>query len=115
MNLRLRLASLVAAGSSLVVLYGCSTCDAGSIDRAVAFIDAHQSCETTADCVIVGDMCREIPGGFCGQIPMNREGAESDAWRALKQDVDDCAEDSCDQCLAGLEPSCFNGSCGGRM
>jgi len=113
MSLRSRLASLVVAGSSFV-LYGCSTCDAESIDRAVAFIDAHQSCETDADCVVVSDMCEEIPGGWCGQIPMNRQGAESSEWRTLADDVQKCGPESCAQCVGALIPSCSNGSCGGR-
>ena len=110
----MRLASLVVAVSSFVVLYGCSTCDDESIDRAVAFIDAHQGCETDADCVVVSDMCEEIPGGWCGQIPMNREGAESSEWRTLAEEVRSCAPDSCTVCDGALVPSCGNGSCRGR-
>ncbi|HEX6767297.1 MAG TPA: hypothetical protein VF103_17485 [Polyangiaceae bacterium] len=99
---------------SVVGLWGCeSSCDQKTVDRAVAFMEGHQSCEVDADCVVVGDFCEEIPGGWCGQLTMNRSGKESAEWRAIEDELRDCAPSKCTVCLGALEPSCSNGSCGG--
>jgi hypothetical protein len=89
-------------------------CDAETVQRAVAFLDSHQSCETDDDCVIVSDFCEELPGGFCGQLPMNREGALSKEWQALDAELRDCGPDSCSVCGAASIPTCTAGSCRGR-
>jgi hypothetical protein len=93
---------------------GCrdAPCDDELVERAVAFVEAHQSCETNDDCRIVGDFCREVPGGQCGQIQLSREGEESAEWRAIEVDFEDCGPSECTQCLLALEASCFEGSCG---
>ena len=101
-------------GAALALL-GCeSGCDEEAIDRAVAFIDANQACETDDDCTVVHDFCAEIPGGFCGQIAMSEQGAESGAWKAIERELSDCAPSSCEVCLAGLVPTCTAGSCSPR-
>jgi hypothetical protein len=105
----------VSAVGMAIALLGCeSGCDEKAIDRAVAFIDDHQACETDADCVAVGDFCAEIPGGFCGQIAMSKQGAESSAWKAIERELSDCAPSSCDVCLAALVPTCTAGACSRR-
>jgi hypothetical protein len=96
----------------VVGVVGCqSGCEKETVDRAVRFLDAHQSCETNEDCVVVGDSCGELPGGFCGQLAMNRQGAESAEWRAIQAELEDCAPSECAQCLAALVPGCGDGSC----
>jgi hypothetical protein len=96
-------------------LLGCeSGCDEEAIDRAVAFIDDNQACETDDDCATVGDFCAEIPGGFCGQIAMSKKGAESSAWKTIERELADCASSSCDVCTALLVPTCTAGSCSPR-
>jgi hypothetical protein len=95
----------------------CATASCGcpqkTIDEANAFIKAHQSCETNDDCRVIHDHCEMLSGGFCGQLAMNKEGAESAEWKALDRELGDCAPDSCERCLAALLPTCTNGSCGG--
>jgi hypothetical protein len=106
----------VAAVSMAWAAAGCESdsCNQETVDRAVAFLDAHQSCETDDDCVVVSDACGEIPGGFCGQLSMNSEGAESGEWQALERAIADCAPSSCTVCDAALVPTCTAGSCRGR-
>lgn len=95
-------------------LWGCTSgCDAETIQRATAFLDAHQACESDDDCVNVSDHCGELPGGFCGQLPMNREGASSKEWQALDAELRDCGPDECSECLAFRVPTCTAGSCRG--
>jgi hypothetical protein len=99
-----------------LLIQGCSTgCNEETVDRAVAFIDAHQSCETDADCVVIDDFCAELPGGYCGQLAMNREGSESSEWRSITADVRDCAPSECQVCAAALIPSCTNNVCSRRL
>jgi hypothetical protein len=113
---RHRAAGLVAIAITLFCLHGCSSgCDEDTIDRAVAFLDAHQSCTTNDDCVVVSDHCRELPGGYCGQLAMNPEGAESAEWKSLERELQDCAPESCAVCLAALIPTRANGSCRGPL
>lgn len=106
---------VMVAGTAFAVV-GCEShgCDQETVDRAVAFLDAHQSCETDDDCAVVSDFCGEVPGGFCGQLSMSREGAESAEWDALARAVSDCAPSSCEVCAAALVPTCTAGSCRGR-
>ena len=84
-----------------------------TVDRAVAFMEAHQSCETDADCAVVSDFCETLPGGFCGQLTMSRAGEESAEWRSITAELEECSPEKCAQCLAALVPVCFEGSCGG--
>lgn len=112
---RYAVALWVAIGTGAVFLQGCdSGCDPETIDAAGAFLDAHQSCETDADCVVVRDSCGEVPGGYCGQLTMNRLGAESAQWRAITEELSDCAPESCAECLALLIPRCTNNVCSKR-
>ena len=98
-----------------IALLGCeSGCDQEAIDRAVAFIDDNQACETDDDCVTISDFCAEIPGGFCGQLAMSKQGAESSAWKAIERELSDCAPSSCEVCDAALVPTCTAGSCRGQ-
>jgi hypothetical protein len=93
----------------------CSTgCDSETVDAAVAFIDAHQACETDDDCVVISDYCAELPGGYCGTMLMNREGAESSEWRALTEDLRDCAPSTCQTCAVLLIPTCTDNLCSKR-
>jgi hypothetical protein len=93
---------------------GCKTaCEPKTIDRAVAFLNAHQSCEVDADCVVVSDYCGELPGGFCGQLVMSREGASSSEWASIDAELKDCSAEECTQCLAAVLPACMDGSCNG--
>ena len=106
--------SLVLIGFGAVGLHACQTgCEKEKIDRAVAFLEAHQSCQADADCVVISDFCEELPGGSCGQLTMNKQGADSAEWQSLEQELKDCAPDKCTVCLAALIPRCSNGSCGG--
>jgi len=106
------LTSALLFAGVVAALQACSTgCDNEIVLQAVAFVDAHQTCMTDDDCRIVSDACGEIPGGSCGQLAMNRQGAESVEWAALSTELEDCTEDSCVTCAAGLSPSCNNGSC----
>jgi hypothetical protein len=86
-------------------------CDADTIQRATDYLDSHQSCETDDDCVIVSDYCGELPGGFCGQLPMSRAGAVSAEWKELDAELRDCGPDKCSVCGAGAVPTCTAGSC----
>ena len=108
---------LVVFGAVALAVVGCDgdTCDEEVVDRARAFVDAHQSCETNDDCSVVSDACGEVPGGFCGQLAMNREGAESAEWKALERTLKACAPpSSCVSCAAGLGTGCKDHSCRGR-
>jgi hypothetical protein len=107
------LAGCTLLGVAALLNQGCSTgCDDETVDRAVAFIDAHQSCVTDDDCVVIRDFCEELPGGYCGQLGMNREGAESTEWRSLTADLQDCAPSSCSVCDGGFALRCTNNVCG---
>ena len=109
-----RMVAVFSIGVSVLGLHACkSGCDQETIDRAVAFIESHQSCQTDDDCVVISDFCEEIPNGFCGQLTMNREGSESGEWRTITEDLRSCAPTECSVCGAALVPGCGNGSCGG--
>jgi hypothetical protein len=109
-----RAACLAVVWLFLSGLPGCSSgCDEETINRAVAFLDANQSCDDDGDCVVVSDHCRELPGGFCGQLAMNRQGNESAAWQAIERELRDCAPERCSVCAAALVPTCVSGSCRG--
>ena len=97
-------------------LQACSSgCDDETIDRAVAFLNSNQSCQTNDDCVTVEDFCGKLPGGFCGQLAVNRSGAESAEWQAIERELADCSEgEECAVCGALLVPTCTAGSCSGR-
>jgi hypothetical protein len=98
-----------------IALLGCeSGCDEEAIDRAVTFIEDNQACETDDDCVTISDFCAELPGGFCGQIALSKQGAESTTWKSIESELSDCAPSSCDVCVAALAPTCTDGSCSGR-
>lgn len=74
---------------------------------------AHQSCTADADCVIVPDYCGTLPGGFCGQLVMNKAGRDAAEWGDIGKELDDCSPDECTQCLAVRGVGCNNGSCNG--
>ena len=76
-------------------------------------MEAHQSCETDEDCVVVSDYCEELPGGWCGQLTMSREGADSAEWGEIDAELSDCGPSECTVCLGALVPTCNKGSCGG--
>jgi hypothetical protein len=99
------LAAMAAAGCKA------GSCDDELVDRAVAFMKAHQSCTVDADCVVAWDYCETLPGGYCGQLSMNREGSDSSEWKVIAQELDDCAPDGCTVCEAGLIPACKDGFC----
>jgi hypothetical protein len=100
------------AGSAGIGLFGCdSGCDQKTIDRAVAFRNAHQSCATDDDCIVISDFCEELPGGYCGQLAINREGYESAEWKTLESRLEDCAPSSCSVCGAALLATCISGRC----
>ena len=99
---------------AVAALHGCSSgCDQETVDRAMAFMQAHQACETAADCVVSSDYCEELAGGYCGQLTMNKVGAESAEWAEIDAELESCAPSSCTVCTAALVPTCTNGSCGG--
>ena len=100
--------ALVGAGAS-----SCSddVCAQETVDRAVAFLDAHQSCASDADCVVVSDYCEALPGGWCGQLVMSREGKESATWKELDAELRDCGPSECSVCGGALVPACNQGSC----
>jgi hypothetical protein len=108
--------SLGAVTILVLGVFGCdpNSCDDDTVAEAVAFLDAHQSCETNDDCAVVFDSCGTIPGGFCGQLAMNREGATSARWKAIEQNISECAPTSCEVCDAALVPTCNAGSCRSR-
>jgi hypothetical protein len=109
------LATGIALGVAALLSQACSTgCDAEVVNRAVAFIDEHQACETDNDCVNISDFCEELPGGWCGQQLMNRTGAESLDWHALSLELRACAPDSCTTCDGLLVPTCSGGVCSQR-
>jgi hypothetical protein len=104
---------LVGLSGVLVSACGDEGCNPDTVERASAFLDSHQRCNTDEDCVIVSDYCGEIQGGFCGQLTMNHEGASSREWRALDAELRDCGPGSCVECGAALTPGCRSGSCRG--
>jgi hypothetical protein len=114
-SFRKRLFSVAYVALGMVTPLGCKSgpCDPDLADRAVGFMKAHQSCTVDADCVIVGDFCGTLPGGFCGQLTMNREGRDSTEWAGLSKELEDCAPEECTQCLAARGVGCSNGSCNG--
>jgi hypothetical protein len=100
--------------SAALAVQACKTsCEPKTIERAVAFLKAHQSCEVDADCVAVSDSCEEIPGGFCGQLVMSRAGATSAEWASLDAQLEDCSPSECTVCDAAVVLTCTDGSCGG--
>jgi hypothetical protein len=114
MSFVIRTAVVGALLAAAVGATGCrSSCDQETVDRAVAILEANQSCETDADCRVVSDFCEELPGGWCGQLVMNRQGVESAEWKAVSAELKDCGPSECTQCLGALVPTCSNGSCGG--
>jgi len=107
-----KLAALLLLTLPVAAVQACSTgCDDATVGRAVAFIDAHQTCETDDDCVVTHDACGKIPGGYCGQLAINRQGQASPEWASISSELDDCAPDTCSNCLALLTPLCTNGCC----
>lgn len=111
-----RVVAVAAAGAVAAGIQACTGgCADEDIDRAVAFINAHQTCSVDADCAVISDYCEELPGGYCGQLSMNREGAESSEWMALSRELSDCSSESCSVCGAALLPTCTNGACGPKL
>jgi hypothetical protein len=106
---------LVGLGGLGVSGCGDEGCDPALVQRASAFIDAHQSCETDDDCVVIGDHCGVLPGGFCGQLSMSRDAEASAEWRSLDAELSDCSPSSCAVCAAALVPTCTSGSCSRPM
>jgi hypothetical protein len=109
-----KLLGLVLLVGATLAAQACKTaCDPETIERATAFLESHQSCVVDTDCVVVSDYCEEIPGGFCGQLVMSREGAASAEWAALDKELRDCGPSECTVCLAAVIPACSDGSCNG--
>lgn len=106
------LGTIVAAGG-LVAACKAEVCDPDLVNHAEAFLEAHQACETDADCVLVSDYCGTLPNGFCGQLVMNRAGEASAEWRDLSDALKNCAPTDCAVCLAIRGVGCKDGSCGG--
>jgi hypothetical protein len=105
---------LISMVSAALAAQGCKTaCEQETIERAVAFLKTHQSCEVDADCVVVSDYCEELPGGWCGQLVMNRTGSTSGEWASLDAELKDCSPSSCEVCAGGVIAACRDGSCGG--
>jgi hypothetical protein len=106
--------SLAVTALGALAFQACkSGCDGELVDRAMVFMQSHQSCAVDDDCVVVGDFCETLPGGYCGQLTMNRTGAESAEWRSITDELGSCAPGSCEVCLAALVPACSDGVCGG--
>jgi len=105
----------VLAALGVVASVGCKAgeCDPGLVDHAVNFLNAHQSCATDDDCVIVPDFCETLPKGYCGQLVMNRQGSDSAEWRDLTKALKDCSPEECTVCGALLVTKCSSGSCSG--
>lgn len=95
-------------------LLGCGNCD-DEVKVVGRFLDAPEnlSCASDDDCVVVQTGCHPYPRSTCGQGQLNRQGADSKRWRALSNDLFDCQDEPCTQCLARLLPSCTQGYCGG--
>jgi hypothetical protein len=109
-----KLVGLVLIMGGALAAQACKTaCDPATIDRAVQFLRSQQSCEVDSDCVVVSDYCEELPGGFCGQLVMSREGAASAEWAALDKELRDCGPSECTVCDAAVVPACSSGSCNG--
>ena len=86
-------------------------CEAAAkrVDEFVA--DAsNQACEDDADCVVVVVDCAPTNNDFCGQVGMTRSAYDSPRWREIEASLASCP-DSCETCLAALEPRCSEGSC----
>jgi len=110
----LRLIRVVGVVAGLTGAWACSTdeqCPEDTIDQAVRYLKAHQSCETDADCVIVSDYCETLPSGTCGQLIVSRDGAASADWKSLDARLRACAPGDCIVCNAAVIPACSNGSC----
>jgi len=107
------LVTLSAAGAMLAACKSDEVCDPELVTHAQAFLEAHQACQTDADCVLVSDYCGTLPNGFCGQLVMNREGESSAEWRDLSAALKNCAATECTVCLAARGLGCKDGSCGG--
>jgi len=94
---------------------GCKSgsCDRELVDHAETFLEAHQSCVTDADCVIVKDFCGTLPNGYCGQLVVSKDGKDSAEWSDISDALKDCSPEECTQCLAARVPACNDGRCGG--
>ena len=112
---RTRLLALEWLAALLAMPAGCKsdTCDPDLVNYAVSFMKAHQSCSVDADCVVVSDYCATLPGGYCGQLVMSREGRDSPEWSDIDRELKNCGPEECTQCLAALVPGCNEGSCNG--
>jgi|SRR4051812_46410127 hypothetical protein len=104
---------LVVIGGAAALGCKAGQCEPELVDRAEGFLEAHQSCESDADCVIVSDFCGTLPNGYCGQLVMNREGKASAEWTDISDALNDCAPTECTVCLAARGVGCKDGSCGG--
>ena len=106
-----RLLALVMLAAAAPAGCKAGSCDDDVVDRAVAFVKAHQSCTVDADCVVIGDHCETLPGGWCGQLSMNRAGQDSAEWAAINSELEECAPESCTVCGGLLVAGCHEGSC----
>ena len=95
----------------LATLPACGDCE-DEIEAARTFLDANRACQTDDDCVAVNTGCHTFANGVCGQAPLQRDAAESEAWAALQDDLLNCQSD-CARCMAALAPVCREGVCGG--
>jgi len=108
-----RTVGLLLVSLAATAIHGCAASCEERIDRAVAFLESHQACEADEDCVVVRDFCETLPGGYCGQLTMNRAGVESAEWKSIAEELDECAPDQCVQCLGTVIPTCKAGLCAG--
>lgn len=112
-SIRLLALASLAAAAALLASCKAQSCDPEPVDRAEAFLEAHQSCETDADCVVVTDFCGTLPNGYCGQLVMNQQGKSSSEWADISDVLKDCSPEECTVCLAARVPACNDGRCGG--
>lgn len=113
--LRGQLFGFLTLGAACGLVASCKSdvCDAELVTRAQSFLEAHQACETDADCAVVSDYCGTLPNGYCGQLIMNKAGESSAEWRDISTALEDCSPADCAVCLAVRAVGCSNGSCGG--
>jgi len=61
-------------------------CDPALVERAVAFLRAHQSCAVDDDCVVFNADCAPLPSSHpCGLLVVNHEGYASHEWADLTE------------------------------
>jgi hypothetical protein len=76
---------------------GCADLEAD----AMAFVENHRSCQTSADCQLVHGPCYDGPGTDCGSVSLNGD-ADLEAWSVLHDELFACRAECGSPACGGL-------------